>query len=543
MLRDSRFHLALALLLYAAVAAPVQVHCCDLLTSDGECYLRMAEWYARGDVRHALFGDWSPLGPWLTVPLVALGMVPRYAFRVMIGLWGALTVFGAWRLAGRIGVGKAWRALAACCAALLAAEFSTDHRVDLLLTGLLLLYLDASLDRRVLTSRRWALGTGAIGGFAYLAKLYALPFFAVHFPAMLLAHAWGRRWEKGWLRDFACAFALGALGCAVVAAPQVALLTCKYGRLTFGTAAQGAIAFTGPGFQEARVERLAGLKVPPPDAPNAWQDATREELVRVRQRFPSPLSSARAFWRQSRLALQTAAVIRGHLASLDEFRLGLIALVATCVVPLVVRGRRERVATYLVLLYTIAVFCGGYAFVQATDKRLFWFPMFVSLVLVFHYLSLLAGLKRLRLVVAAAGAVAVISFAFHPVRFVATLLGGPPPGREHRVVAERLAAIGVRGVVCSTNWWDGLHSAYYLGAKYAGKPASREPAEIAQEMQRAGSEVILVWNDPMLGERLARHPAFRPLGVVWAGPVFGLERYEALAFRLTAPRGQRRESK
>jgi len=455
MLRDSRFHLAVALFLYAAVAAPVQVHCRDLLTSDGECYLRMAAWYARGDVRHALFGVWSPLGPWLTVPLVVLGMVPRHAFRVMIGLWGALTVFGAWRLAGRIGVGKAWRALAACCAALLAIEFSTDHRVDLLLTGLLLLYLDASLDRRVLTSRRWALGTGAIGGLAYLAKLYALPFFAVHFPAMPLAHAWSRRWERGWLRDFGAALGLGALGFAVVAAPQVALLTSKYGRLTFGTAAQGAIAITGPGFREARVERIRGLKAPPPDAPNVWQDATREELVRVRQRFPSPLSSARAFWRQCRLAFQTAAVILGHLASLDEFRLGMVALFATPLVIVWVRRSRERVATYLVLLYTIAVFCGGYAFVQATDKRLFWFPMFVLLVLLFHYLSLLAGLKRLRLALAAAGAVVVVSFGFHPVRFMATLLGGPPPGREHRVVAERLAAMGVRGVVCSTNWWDG----------------------------------------------------------------------------------------
>ena len=543
MLRDSRFHLAVALLLYAAVAAPVQVHCRDLLTSDGECYLRMAAWYARGDVRRALLGVWSPLGPWLTVPLVALGVVPRYAFRVMIGLWGALTVFGAWRLAGRIGVGKAWRALAACCAALLAAEFSADHRVDLLLTALLLLYLDASLDGRVLGSPWRAVGAGAIGGLAYLAKLYALPFAAVHFPVTLLAHAWGRRWEKGWLRDFGTALGLGTLGCAVVAAPQVALLTSKYGKLTFGTAGQGALALTGPGFREARVERIRGLKAPPPDAPNVWQDATREELVRVRQRFPSPLSSARAFWRQCRLAFQTAAVILGHLASLDEFRLGIVALFATPLVIVWVRRSRERVATYVVLLYTIAAFCGGYAFVQATDKRLFWLPMFVLLALVFHYLSLLAGLKRLRLVVAAAGAVAVISFAFHPVRFVTTLLGGPPPGREHRVVAERLAAMGVRGVVCSTNWWDGLHSAYYLGAKYAGKPASREPAEIAREMQRAGPQVILVWNDPTLADRLARHPAFEPLGVVWAGPVFGLERYEALAFRLTAPRGQRRESK
>jgi len=538
MLEDSRFHLAVALLLYAAVAAPIQVHCRDLLTSDGECYLRMAAWYARGDVRHALFGVWSPLGPWLTVPLVALGMVPRHAFRVMIGLWGALTVFGAWRLAGRIGVGKAWRALAACCAALLAAEFSADHRVDLLLTALLLLYLDASLDGRVLTSPWRAVGTGAIGGLAYLGKLYALPFVAVHFPLALLAHAWSRRWEKGWLRDFGAALGLGALGFAAVAAPQVALLTSKYGKLTFGTSAAKSYTLVGPGSGPARARGIQGLRKPPPDAPSVWQDATREHLVWPREGAPSPFSGSEAFARLVRTALRNTWRILGHLASLDEFRLGLAALALTPIALVFRWRRRQKGVGCLVVLMALVVFCGGYALVQAANRRYFWFPMFVLLVLVFHYLSLLAGLKRLRLAVAAAGVVAVVSFGFHPVRFVARLLGGPPPGREHRVVAERLAAMGIRGVLCSTNWWDGLHAAYYLGAQYAGMPASREPGAIAEEMRRSAVTVLLVWNDPALATRVARHPAFERLGLIRAGPVPGFERYDAEVFRLRAAGGR-----
>ena len=536
MLKDSRTHLALVLAGYGALAAAVQAHCADLLTSDGECYLRMAVWYARGDVRHALFGVWSPLGPWLTVPLVALGMVPRYAFRVMIGLWGGLTVFGAWRLAGRLGMGNAWRAAVALCAALLAAEFSADHRVDLLLTGLLLLYLDASLDGRVVISRWRAFATGALGGLAYLAKLYALPFFAVHFPVALLCHLWARRWGEGWLRRFGSALGLGVAGFAVVAAPQVALLTSKYGRLTFGTAAGKSYTLVGPGSGSARARGIQGLRKPPPDAPNVWQDATRERLVWPKQGAPCPFSSLEAFARLVKVASRNVLRILGHFASLDEFRLGLVALAITPIVLLLSLRRREQAASYLIVVLALGVFCGGYALVQAANRRYFWFPMFVLLALVFHYLGLLSDRRK---VLAVAGCVvAVVSFTFHPVRFVSTLLSGPPPGREHRVVAERLAALGVRGVLCSTNWWDGLHTAYYLGAQYAGMPVSREPGEVAEEMRRAGAKLLLVWNDPALAARFAGHPAFQPLGIVEAGPVPGFERYDAALLRLVNAAGR-----
>ena len=165
--RRARTVLMTLLLAAALLTASVQVRCADLLTSDGQCYLRMAEWYARGDFRHAVFGHWSPLGAWLAVPPVAAGVPARGAFRLLIGLWAVLTVWGAWRLGARLALGPWTRAAATASVALLAAQCSAEHRVDLLLTALLLLYLDAAMDERLLASGRQAYRAGVLGGLTH----------------------------------------------------------------------------------------------------------------------------------------------------------------------------------------------------------------------------------------------------------------------------------------------------------------------------------------------------------------------------------------
>jgi len=536
---------------YAVLAALVQAHCTDLLSSDGECYLRIAVTTAHGDFRHAVFGHWSPLGSWLTVPLVAGGMVPRHAFRVMIGLWGAAAVVGAWRLAGRFGSSGAWRIAATACAAVLAAEFSAEHRVDLLLAALLLFYLDAVMDERLLTSRRWAAGVGALGGVAYLAKLYALPFFAVHYTLMVLAQGWVARGQGAggsqqsvgraslhaepssgsapagrcsslgvphpsplprgegmqkrplW-RAMAVAWLAGVAAFALVAAPWVAVLSLKHGRLTVGTAAAQTYAQCGPGAGDTRPWATTGLRKPPDHAYNVWQDAELDLPVSTKP--ASPFRGREAFAEQMRTVWRNLGAMRMHFAGLDRFRLGLAAIALTPLAFLLTLRRREAAFRHLAAAATIAVFCGGYSFIYADEERFFWFPFLLAPPIAFHYVAVAAraarrlmprtSARRAQLLGAALGLLAAASFADRSCAYLRELFGSPPPGREHRLVAQRLAAWGIQGPLAAmgpphgphTAWHDGLHAAYYLNAQYAGMPAAQTPDRIVAEMRRRGSQ-------------------------------------------------------
>ncbi len=550
---------------YAALAAMVQVRCADLLTSDGECYLRIASCYAKGDFRHAVFGHWSPLGPWTLVPLVAAGMAPRIAMRLMIALWGALCVVGTWRVAGRLGDRGSdpktdgrkpatptcpWpQVAAAACAALLALEFSVDHRVDLLVAAILLFYLDAAMDERLFRSWKWALWAGILGGIAYLAKLYALPFFAASFTLTVLARAWAERraecgmksgiWNLGSgmpLRRAARAWAFGALGFLLLAAPWVAVLSAKYGRLAVGTAAANTYALVGPGSGDARQQAITGLHRPPEDAPNVWQDATRD--------LPSPDGPQQPVGIGDKLAAAATNALRilRDIQRLDEFGLGLAALALLPVAIVLARRDRERAFRYAALLLAVLIYCGGYALIYADERRFFWFVYFASVALAFHLAGLLSRVlarlaprwreRQRRLLAVAAGIVIVVSFAFHPIRFLGDLFRQPPPGREHRLMAERLRALGIGGPLASSNWWDGLHTAYYLDAKYAGMPAAKDPEGIAAEMRAAGAATLLVWRDPQLTAALCARPG--PLVLVDILPAAAIEspRGGAWVFRL-----------
>ncbi len=540
---EPRAHLAAIVAAYAALAFAIQAHAVDLLSSDGECYLRMAGWYAAGDLRHAVFGHWSPLPAWVTAPLVAAGVTPRVAMRLWIGAWGALCVVGVWRLAGRFELGAWLRAAAAGCAALLIAEFSIVHRVDLLVTALLLLYLDAVMDPRLLASRWRAAAVGLLGGLAYLAKQYALPFVLVHVALVVLLHGWRRRgeaiaqeedtpervqaWHPLWGMVRTWGMAVGAF--AVVAAPWVGVLSGKYGRLTIGTAGASTYQQYGPDHAGGR-RPPTGLRRPPADAPNVWHDATLD-ATGPRPDIPSPLASREALVRQLRLMGRNLGIIAGHLAATDELRLAVAALALAPVAFVLTRRRREVAFRYAAAALTVAVYCGGYALLFADVQRYYWFPMLVLLVLAFHLVGRVPAVlgrrlseRRRRLLAAALGVVAVVSFAFHPVRAIGILRRSPPPGRQHRLVAARLAELGVRGPLACMGgdaWWNGLHVAYYLDAQYAGTPRATAPAGIASEMREAGARTLLVWGGS--GLPLLSESAFALAGRVTAAEVPGLE--------------------
>ena len=572
-LADPRLHLALILLAYAILAAVVACHCMDLLTSDGQSYLRMAGHYACGDLRSAIYDHWAPLAAWLTALPVQAGISPQHAFRLMIALWGAAAVVGAWRLATRLALSPLLRAAATLCAALLAARFTVEHRADLLVAAVLLFYLDAVLDERLAASWQRAFVAGMLGGIGFLAKFFALPFFLAHFTLTVVLRKLGAPATDGAQWPHARTWAMGLFGCSLAVASWAMILSVRHGRFTLGAKAALAYRVLGPsaggnsrdsrglypehgghrpspaGMPPAGARRAAitGLRLPPPQAYSVWQDPdinpTREALrgaAAGRHHWPA---APAATWRsQARHTLlhggfvvqHLRGVARGGLALATLVLLALGALLATPAV-----AHRHRVVLGAVLVY-----CGGYSLVYAGDERYFWFVYVVLLVAAFEWARALpaalarlmsgAGPSQRRLVAAVVAAAVWCAFALPAAHGLREVLGGPPPGRQHRVVAAQLEKWGIDGPMAAVGdhgWWDGLHVAYFLNAKYAGSPAATSPRDIAAEMRRASAVALLVFGRAPLAAALRAAPEWHAVGVVEPRDAPGLTERVAV-FRL-----------
>ena len=227
-------------------------------------------------------------------------------------------------------------------------------------------------------------------------------------------------------------------------------------------------------------------------------------------------------------------VARGGLALATLVLLALGALLATPAV-----AHRHRVVLGAVLVY-----CGGYSLVYAGDERYFWFVYVVLLVAAFEWARALpaalarlmsgAGPSQRRLVATVVAAAVWCAFGLPAAHGLREVLGGPPPGRQHRVVAAQLDKWGIDGPMAAVGdhgWWDGLHVAYFLNAKYAGSPAATSPRDIAAEMRRASAVALLVFGRAPLAAALRAAPEWHAVGVVEPRDAPGLTERVAV-FRL-----------
>jgi hypothetical protein len=71
------------------------------INPDGISYLAIAQRYLADDFSGAVNTYWSPLFSWLLTPLLALGIEPLLACKVVTFATGLATLFGSWILSGR----------------------------------------------------------------------------------------------------------------------------------------------------------------------------------------------------------------------------------------------------------------------------------------------------------------------------------------------------------------------------------------------------------------------------------------------------------
>lgn len=440
------------------------------LNPDGVSYILAARRLLSGDFMGAASAHWSPLFSWMLVPLLALGIDPLLACKLLTFSVGAAAIVAFWSFAPLFTRRTSIRiVVTAAFAPIVFAWASSVITPDLLLVCLLLFYLRVMFAGEPRT--RTAIAAGLLGGVAYLAKAYALPFVVAHFT---LVHAVRSR------RLLTKPFAAGMAALLAIALPWIATISVKYGHLTVSNAGWYNWYFIGPFSGGKHPVQAYGL-IPPPDAraSSIWDDPStlrfppwpvdRNSLVYLgRHAVGNAVGILRIMkiWSPLALAILLAAFVRAGRRSIVTWTLVTAALYAAGFLPLFLEDRYVWLLKPLLLLMAAAIF-DDLAESGAVSRPA---------------LAILIG-------------VVVVSFIVHPLEVPRSV---DQFGRIARQQASDLRGRAIdlheRRLASNDRWEWTIYLNYYLGARYYGMPRpGRSDSEIRRELDGHGIDAFVVW--------------------------------------------------
>jgi hypothetical protein len=510
--RDRSYRLALiaALVFYAAVATWAAFRSPELINPDAVSYIRLAEYLVAGRAGDSVSSYWSPMISWCIAPLLAAGVDGLVAARIVLGIWGAVFVAVSFVFIRRFSSMPAtWTFLALAGISVMTVQWTASAITpDVIVASFLMLYFALVLRDDLLTSRRLQLLCGLIGGAAYLAKTYALPFFLVHFPsALILRCIQARRQARDagqdpprWAR-LAPAWATGMAGLVVLVGPWVAVISAKAGGLTISSSARINHAIVAPGNPDRKHPTEHGLWPAPPGRISVWE---------VPETLPyqdwSPFAGPRLFRHQLKILAENARLMRQMLCRYDAFALTLVVLGACPVLLYVLRRRVEDLFRLLWFLGTAVLYCSGYLLVAVEDRYVMPVLWPLACACCFHLGWLLrerihrdepdnrrdwAGILILLVL-----SVSLVGGAVREVRQALRNIEDAPC----RGIAQRLSASGLTGPIAGTSRHLGLYIAYHMNQPFMYRPASEAPTDARAELDRAGARMLIVWPDsPLYG--------------------------------------------
>jgi hypothetical protein len=463
---------------YLAAAAMLIPHYQHKLYPDTTSYISIALKYLNGDFAHAINGYWAPLLPWLMVPLLRLHLDPLVAMKIVSVGAGLAVIAAAAKLFELLPIESSLRhqLIAATTVIVLYCALSMGTPDVLLMASLTAYFAVILHDSYRARSSRGAV-CGLLGGVAYLAKHYALPFFVLHFTLVNLWYCRHRESRRTVLTNLCSGLAV----CALLALPWATAMSLKYGMPTTGTVGGRAWAYVGP---DSRGIGFHGLVAPPnPTAWSAWEDPSYDPV-----KSWSPLASRANVLHLFRLVASNARDAAGPLLQFSPI---LLIVAAGCVVW---RVRPPDASTFVLVVLSTALFTGGYVVVHV-EERLLW-PIWPMLLLITGaLLSALSSATSLRLPlrrVVISGAIATC--VAWP---AAMLVSGYNEDTELVDMARVLKSdFGVGGNIAAHDAYkDALYLAYYMDARFFGTTDRRLPVdEIERSIQQHRIDYYLVFS-------------------------------------------------
>jgi hypothetical protein len=501
----------------------------DRLNPDTVPYVRRALYLADGNFAAFVSGYWSPMMIASMVPWIKAGMDPVYAARAALAVWGALYVLA---IQGFLAVFTRWdwrwRTATGCAIAVMCVPAATRVIVpDIVLGTCLYFYFSAVCTKRYVSCRRWQFVTGLIGGVAYMAKSYALPFLAVHIPFVVFVRLIAAR-ERGVplgqrIRSAALALFLTGFGVFVAAGPWLGALWWKYGKPTISTSGAAARAMVRP--SHVQIEGLDFLKTLELAKPAQDPYISHGENPDAGPQLDwSPFADEKSMRHQLDLTRRHAGLLWQFLVDQDRLFVGPAVFVLGVLLVLVGRPRlnieRWRIAW---LVGTAILYCSGFLMVwfQPRYVESAVIPLIVILAASFVQAQFMPGDERaadpqdsapleggepatwnwaLRWAIGSAVLAGFVWPAYEEIR----LIGRPHTGGVYREVANLMRKEGFQGPLATSNRYPGWYISLYNNWKtivlFEPRPKPAEQAVVWQALLASKPATVLVFTEPPSGD-------------------------------------------
>lgn len=456
------------------------------MTTDTPSYVSVARSYAEGRFHDAVNWVWSPLISWLLAPLIRVGMDPISALHLLAlatGIAGLIACRGVFR---ELGIPERIQSIMLLVLVPVFHAFSLINlNPDFLVAVLMLVYVRVVISWNYAQNPRSGFFCGLLGALAYLAKAYAFPLFAVHFPLVNLCRHYGER-DPVLRRNLRFALCLGMAAFILFSSAWIGVLHAKYDRLTIG--AIGAYNFRLVHDGSGLSFLSEGFAEPPiPSALSAWEDPVRLAEGRLK-----PLDPPRVFENTMKRIGENLLKTVGAYQAGSVFSIAILACASIGLIGLSARSLLGN-AVFLILV-TILLLPAGYL-PLLVDKRY----LYLGILLIYA----LGGSLLLRVDAwdqrkrTAAILVLCLSFILVPLR---DLRANMHLNDEVHALASVLAEQDIGGRIASNGSYDrSLFLTYFIAgdqrnATYLGSsPPDVSGTELDDDLRRYGIDFYLCW--------------------------------------------------
>lgn len=473
------------------------------MTADSMIYFSIAQKYLAGDFQNAINGYWGPLLAWLLMPFLYFGFSDVFTINTLNLIFGVLTIIGVCNLSDRFEITGKIRGILLICLLPIVLKFSLVQPMDFLLVCILIFYLCIVFNSDYPKKISSGLFSGILGSLAYFTKVYAFPFFIVHFFIMNILHYFrntAKEDRRKVLKNAITGFVLFFL----ISGAWIMIISDKYGHITFSTmrdtnfnapgpeAMGGGLEFGVPVFSE-------GFFAPPNEtAFVVWEDPSY-----LRGEPWSAWQSWRHFKHFIGLTLKN---VSDGLKIFETFSTFSIVIIVAYILLMSLRQKKELLDHGVLLypLFTVVLFSGGYLLFHF-EERYLWLINILLLLMGGYLLDV--SFRKSFFETALTKNILIIffsmSFIFTPSRYIIQVARGGIDSKMHQLSSE-LTEYGIRGNLASNRefvpvhdaWHKTFRLAYWLNSRYYGQAREKiQDEDLEEDFAKYNIDYYFFWGE------------------------------------------------